>query len=144
MGLIERLQRWLPGCREQDESLPARHRVGRRGEREAVAHLKRCGYTILERNFLTSGGEIDVVAFLDGTVAFVEVRAVTGPARFDPIFTVGSRKQARIVHAAKKYASLHDLGREDVIMRFDVITVVFQPPDGKPDLRHIEGAFEAD
>jgi len=144
MGLIQRVCRWLRGERARTESLPERHRVGRRGEDEAVVHLKRHGYTILERNFLTRGGEIDIVAFHDGTVAFVEVRAVTGPARFDPRYTVGHRKQARLTRAAQAYASLHRLARENVMMRFDVITVIFQPPHGEPDLRHIEGAFEAD
>ena len=144
MGLIERVRHWLRGSEEITEESPERHRVGQRGEREAVAHLKRRGYTILERNFRTKGGEIDVVAFRDGTVVFVEVRSVTGPARFDPQFTVGRRKQKRIARAAAQYASLHDMGREDVVMRFDVITVIFQPPDGNPDLKHIEGAFEAD
>lgn len=144
MGIIDRLRRWLLAPPEPDESLPRRHKVGRRGERVAVVHLKRRGYTILERNFRASGGEIDVVAFRDGTVVFVEVRSVTGPARFDPRRTVGRRKQARIVHAARQYASLHDVGREDVVLRFDVITIIFQPPDGNPELRHVEGAFEAD
>ena len=46
----------------------ARHRLGRLGERLAADHLARRGFEILQRNFRTRWGELDIVAF-DGQIA---------------------------------------------------------------------------
>lgn len=144
MAFLNRLVEWVRGRKSGRDRGPARYRVGRRGEREAVRHLKRRGYTILERNFRVPRGEIDVIAFRDGVVVFVEVRSVTGPARLDPRLTVGRTKRRRIVRAAGTYASRHGLEHEDVGRRFDVVTIIFPPADGAPVINHVPGAFEAE
>ena len=55
----------------------ARDQLGRRGERVAARLLKSKGYRILTRNWTITQGEVDLVAFRDGVVAFVEVRSQT-------------------------------------------------------------------
>ena len=46
--------------------------LGQQGEEAAAAFLKQQGYTILERNFKSRGGEVDIVARdLQGSIAFV-------------------------------------------------------------------------
>ena len=50
-----------------------RHRLGRLGEQLAADHLARCGFEILQRNYRTRWGELDIVAFDGRTLAFCEV-----------------------------------------------------------------------
>jgi len=121
--------------------MPPHAMLGRRGEKAAARHLKRSGYAILERNYTVMEGEIDLIAFRDGTIVFVEVRSQTEPALIDPLRTVNRRKQSRVIRAAKHYASVHRLDAEDVELRFDVIRVLFGPRRGEPKLTHVEAAF---
>jgi putative endonuclease len=96
---------------------------------------------VLERNFRCTEGEIDLVVFRSGAVAFVEVRSRAEPVGLDPLLTVTRAKQRRIIRAAHRYAAQRRLQDEDVVMRFDVITVRYSP-DGKPtNIQHIEDAF---
>jgi putative endonuclease len=114
--------------------------VGRRGEREAVRHLRRLGYRILERNFSVRQGEVDIVAFRGGALVFVEVRSRTGPCALDPILTVTPAKQRRVLKAAQTWCTANAPLPAGSSRRFDVVTVVF-PPEGRPAVRHYENAF---
>ncbi len=121
----------------------ATSRLGARGEREAARHLKARGYEILERNYRTRLGEIDLVAFRDGVLAFVEVRSQTAPPMIDPLQTITRAKQRRIVQAAQTYAALNRVAEHDVAMRFDVVAVLFDGDGRAREVRHLEGAFHA-
>jgi hypothetical protein len=59
--------------------LPTSGAIGKYGERVAAAFLRRQGYRILYRNFLTPVGEIDLVCRCGEVLAFVEVRRAPGP-----------------------------------------------------------------
>ncbi|HRX25334.1 MAG TPA: YraN family protein, partial [Aminivibrio sp.] len=47
---------------------------GRRGEEIAAAYLAGLGWTILDRNVVFRGGELDLVALSGGELVVVEVR----------------------------------------------------------------------
>ena len=115
--------------------------VGVWGERVAARHLKRAGYMILERNFETVQGEIDLIAFRDGVLTFVEVRSQTAGEFGGPLSTITRPKQLRVIKAAEQYAALHGLEAEDVELRFDVVSVVFGDGSARPQVEHVEGAF---
>ena len=115
--------------------------VGRRGEKEAARFLRGKGYKVLARNYRITQGEIDLVAFRDGVLAFVEVRAQTQPGLFDPLYTITRRKQRRIIKAAQTYTSLNQPIEEDILLRFDVITVLFDERGRRQEINHVEGAF---
>ncbi len=115
--------------------------LGRRGELRAAHHLKKNGYTILERNFEVTRGEIDIVAFRRGVLAFVEVRSVTSPAEIEPLETITAAKQRRVTIAARRYVALHDLSEENVEIRFDAMTVVFEADSRRCTVRHVKNAF---
>jgi putative endonuclease len=140
-GTIAEFISRLLGRRKANASPTAR--LGRRGEDEAARYLKGKGYEILERNFRVKQGEIDLVAFREGEIAFVEVRAQTGPPLIEPLETITRRKQRRVTKAAQTYATLNDLERRGVALRFDVITVIFDGEGRRQDIRHLKGAFEA-
>lgn len=142
MNLFRRLKDLLGRGRGTDQ---ARHTpqmdLGARGEEDAVTFLKQHGYRILERNFRCTAGEIDLIAFKDGVVAFVEVRARTEPAVIDPLYTVTSGKQQRLIRTAYRYSALRGLGREDVALRFDVVTIRYGN-EASAEIEHITDAFQ--
>ncbi len=132
----------LLGHNGPDAEEPATLRVGRRGEREAARHLRQKGYRILERNFRTGLGEIDLVAFRSGTVAFVEVRTQTWPASIDPLHTITRQKQRRVIRASQQYCTLRGLEDRGVALRYDVVTVLLEKDGGVRSIHHLENAFQ--
>jgi putative endonuclease len=139
MGRLAERVRSLAGGRAPSSPTS---RLGARGERAAARHLKAAGYEILERNYRTRLGEIDLVAFRDGVLAFVEVRTQTAPAMIDPLHTITRAKQRRVIKAAQAYATLNRVSEHGVAMRFDVVTVLFARDGGVRELRHLENAFQ--
>ncbi len=112
--------------------------LGARGEEMAVAFLKKHRYRILERNFTTPLGEIDIIARKGRTLAFVEVKTRSSLAFGSPAEAVGLRKQQQIIKAAKWYLA-ERRGRE-LQPRFDVIAVLLQGECA--DIEHVPAAFE--
>src|SRR3954447_9313516 len=70
-----------------------RHSLGAVGERLAAEHLERRGFEILERNFRTRWGELDLVAYDGRVLAFCEVKTRrAGGSRGGALEAVGPRK----------------------------------------------------
>ena len=55
-----------------------RLQLGKHGEEATVKYIKKQGYRILEKNFRTKTGEIDIIAEDKKVVAFIEVKTRTG------------------------------------------------------------------
>jgi putative endonuclease len=99
--------------------------VGALGEKIAVAHLKKSGYKILEKNFVTHFGEIDIIANDNKIIVFVEVKLRRTAEFGPPAEAVDKRKQAKIIRAALGYVKLKNM-REN-ILRFDVLAIGPEP-----------------
>lgn len=112
--------------------------LGRWGEDEAARYLRGRGLKILERNFRTPVGEIDLVAREGKTLVFVEVKTRRGELFGTPQEAVGRTKQRQIVRAAQWY--LGDGRGKGLQPRFDVVAVR-QRPGGVAELEHIPDAF---
>lgn len=114
---------------------PVSRQVGMEGERQAEESLKAKGLRVLERNYRSRCGEIDLIALDGETLVFVEVKA-RRESRFGlPQDAVGAMKRHRLVKAAQAYL----LERcWDGPARFDVVAIL----DGK--LEHIPDAFPAE
>jgi putative endonuclease len=113
--------------------------LGKEGEDRAAQFLTKKGYTILERNYSTKSGEIDLVALHNGEVVFVEVKTRTSDAYGAPELAVNPRKQLRMIKAALgyiKYKKLHQMP-----CRFDVVAIT--AADGN-QVELIQNAFEMD
>jgi len=108
----------------------ARRRFGNRGEREAQRFLKKQGYVILERQFTTRFGEIDLIARDGDEIVFVEVKARHSDLFGDPEASVTDTKLQKIAAVGEQYLSQKQL---DLSYRVDVIAI-----DGE-GLRHIKG-----
>ena len=119
----------------------ARKNTGKRGEGIAQSYLKKQGYRIIEKNYNTRLGEIDIVASCKDCICFVEVRSIN-TGRFDtPEYTIDRRKQNQISKAALMYIKRN--GLEDRNCRFDVVCIgaVDSP---SPNVKLIKDAFELD
>jgi putative endonuclease len=111
--------------------------LGRRGEERAADYLRRQGYRILERNYQTREGEIDIVAHLGGTLVFVEVKTARSLSFGHPRGWVSRRKRAHLVRAALAY--MMEKGDLETSCRFDVIAIVMKGK--RVQLTHIPDAF---
>lgn len=100
-----------------------RRALGRQGEDLAVQYLQRLGYTVLERNYRSAEGEIDIIARDKERLAFIEVRTRRGTAFGSPEESVTPRKQARLATVARQY--LQEKGYLDVEWGIDVVAVEF-------------------
>ena len=118
----------------------ARQRTGRLGEDMARKHLESKGYRIIETNHRCPSGEIDIIAELDQTLAFVEVRTRRGPSMGRPEESITPRKQAHMVAAAQEYLQAMDM--ESRQWRIDVVAVELDRRHGLVRLDVIENAIE--
>jgi len=69
---------------------------GRVGEKAAEDFIVKKGYQVLERNFRTRFGEIDLIVQKAEVVIFVEVKTKTGDSFGEPWEMVGSRKLEQV------------------------------------------------
>src|SRR3989440_12388605 len=101
-----------------------RPELGRRGEQLAAEHLVRRGFQIVERNYRTRWGELDIVAYDGRTLAFCEVKtrrlSVSGR---DPLESVHSRKRSKVRRMAGSWLVERTQRPYAANLRFDAIGV---------------------
>lgn len=115
-----------------------RQELGRIAEDHAARYLRSKGYRILERNYTTPRGEIDIIAEHRNSLVFVEVKSRTSTEDFDPRDSVTPGKQHRIMLAAAAY-----LRNRDRVTRFDVVEASITPNGKVERIDVIEGAFQS-
>ena len=76
---------------------------GASAESLACRYLNRQGLKIIERNYRTQRGEIDIIARDENTLVFVEVRLRTNTGFGSAAQSIDTRKQARLISAAQHY-----------------------------------------
>jgi putative endonuclease len=127
--------------------------IGQRGEELAAAFLQQQGYQIVAANFVLPVGrnrigavisvEIDLVAYDEGTLCFVEVKSRASDWFAPPQANVDRRKQRQIARAARAYLRMFDLTGEPY--RFDVVTVVLnEDQEIGPDIKLLRNHWTAD
>ncbi len=102
--------------------MDTRSRLGRSGEDLAAGQYLRDGYRIVARNFRCGQGEIDIIAALDHTLVFCEVKTRSTDFFGDPIEAVNRTKQARLRRLAAVWLSQNPAA--GMALRFDVVSVV--------------------
>ncbi|MEW6567830.1 MAG: YraN family protein [Chloroflexota bacterium] len=116
--------------------------VGKRGETIAREHLQSLGYRILDHNWRSSEGEIDLVAQDGETIVFVEVKARTSRRFGHPEDAVTRRKSRRLQRAGLAYLEAHDL--LDAPWRIDVLAVDLLPDGSPARLEHYPDAVDGE
>lgn len=100
-----------------------RKNLGNAAEDAAVLFLEEKGIRILERNFRSYHGEIDIIALEEqSTILVIEVKMRSGRECGTPAEAVDLRKQKKICYTFNYYRMKEQL-REDTPVRFDVIEV---------------------
>jgi putative endonuclease len=94
--------------------------LGAWGEEKAARYLEQRGYKIVERNFHSRFGEIDLVAENEQFLVFVEVRLRKNSHFGSPEETVDRRKQHRLRLTAEFYLQRHPTKKQP---RFDVVAL---------------------
>jgi len=119
----------------------AKINTGKLGEHLAVSYLKRQGFEIVEKNYKTKHGEIDIIGKIKDCISFVEVRS-NNTAQFGlPEYTINRKKQSQLTKMALAYIKRY--GLENRICRFDVVCIE-DVNSNAPKIRHIKNAFELD
>jgi len=95
--------------------------TGKAAEDAAARHLKANGYKILERNYSTPLGEIDIIAIDGSVLCFVEVRSHVSPEFGEALEALTRDKQRRVARMASAYMKAKRL--EDLEIRFDFAAV---------------------
>lgn len=114
---------------------------GNLGEAIAEDYLKESGYIILERNFRTKFGEIDLIAKDRDYIAFIEVKTRCGTLFGSPGEAVTTLKQHKISRTAEAYIMKKNLFKFK--FRFDVIEVILNTiEDNKYSIMLIKDAFQ--
>ena len=118
----------------------SRKSLGRLGEQLAAEHLERLGWQIVERNYQTRLGELDLVATDAATLVFVEVKTCrAGRAR--PWDSLHERKQVQVRRVAGLWFNQRRGAPFFERVRFDGIGVLVDDQDRLVSLDHLEGAF---
>ncbi|MFQ5455614.1 MAG: YraN family protein [Nitrospirota bacterium] len=114
---------------------------GNRSEDIASDFLKKLGYIIIERNYKTSLGEIDIVAYDKDTLVFIEVKSRRGKRFGVPQASVDKRKQRKIIRVALNYLANKKIN--DKSCRFDIVAIQQESGSNK-ELKLIRNAFEVE
>jgi putative endonuclease len=119
-----------------------KRKIGNQAEDIALAYLSKQRLKLIQKNYLTPLGEIDIIMLdkTSQTLVFIEVR-YRANARFGvAVETVTHKKQAKIIRTAKLYLQKHQK-YQDYLCRFDVIGL---ESDLKcPKIFWIKDAFES-
>ncbi|MDD2217602.1 MAG: YraN family protein [Eubacteriales bacterium] len=111
--------------------------TGKAGEDAACRYLQEQGYNILSRNFKCRHGEIDIIAFMDGCVHFVEVKARKNLSYGMPSEAVNFRKKRHIIKSAQQYIYLHKKYMHCNV-QIDVIEIIYS--DEGENINHLKNA----
>ncbi len=118
--------------------LNQRQQYGEAGEALAARMLRKRGYNIIETNYRTQLGEIDIIARDGDTIVFVEVKARQTGRFGAPKWAVTPRKQRKISMVALYY--LKTTGQSQAKARFDVVSIRSTPL--RPEVEIIRNAFD--
>jgi putative endonuclease len=108
--------------------------IGKRGEDLAAAFLIRNGYQVLERNWRTRVGEIDLIACKDDEFRIVEVKTRVSLRGGSPLESVTDRKMQTLNDLALSY--FLKKGLREPAYHLDVITIEVHP-NRKATLRYL-------
>lgn len=112
---------------------------GKAGEEYAARLLEQKGYRILERNYHSRFGEIDIIAAAGQYLVFVEVKTRAENALISPLEAVTAAKRRKLIKTAQYYLYRN---RTELQPRFDVIALITDRSGQVLTEDHLENAFD--
>lgn len=131
----------------------ARRSLGARGEQIAADFLTEQGWEVLERNWRTVTGELDLIVGreeerygeLIWSVAIVEVKSRRAGAKLAPEVSVTRAKRRKIIALARRWRAAHPHELAGVMaIRFDIIAVKVGWRDQPTEVEHFPHAFDGE
>lgn len=113
--------------------------TGQIGENLAAECLAHKGYRVLDRNWFTKWGELDIVASKDDVLVFVEVKTKVGEGYGSPEEMVNSYKIAQVQRMGEVYRITK--GLPNLQARVDVIAIVLDSNGKVVRLDHYENVY---
>ena len=124
-----------------DSSSFSSRSIGEIGEALAARFLFKNGYRLILSNFKVPigrnrrdalvSGEIDLIAFDDDVLCFIEVKTRSSDEFASPLSAVDLRKQRQIIRTAKVYRKIFHLA--GINFRYDVVSVIL-PETSRPQI----------
>jgi len=132
--------------KDKHSPVPNTRQVGQLGEDLAARFLIKSGYRLVLANFkvpigrnsrgATVTGEIDLIAFDENVLCFVEVKTRSSDEFAAPIAAVDIRKQRQITRTARMYRKTFQL--DQITFRYDVVSIVLKK-DVPPKIEIFKG-----
>lgn len=111
--------------------------AGAEAEHAAADFLKQQGLNLLERNFRSRYGEIDLIFRHGKTLVFVEVRLRSNPNFGSAAESITHAKQQKLVRTAQFFLTARGMRQQACSCRFDAVLF------GGPRIEWIQNAFDA-
>ena len=121
--------------------MKSRKEKGNIGEDQASLYLKKRGFSIIDKNFTSYFGEIDIIAMKNNTLVFFEVRTKHSGKKGNPAESITIYKKRKIFKTAQFYIKIHpELSMNKI--RFDFIGIKYS--DNNSQFNHIENIISED
>jgi putative endonuclease len=127
--------------RGRAQARPAHLLIGIKGEEAAVFYLRREGYTVVARRWVSGNlpGDLDLIAWKGSLLCIVEVKTRTAHDLAPAETAIDAHKRKVLRRLARQYVRL--LNRETLPqVRFDVVSVYLLPGQDR-EIVHFENAF---
>ena len=108
-------------------------------EQVALAHLMKEKLSLIEKNFISKFGEIDLIMRDQEYLVFVEVKYRKSASFGEPFEMVSSSKQKKICKTAQIYLQKYGLNEYNTFCRFDVVSI--KGPAASTEIIWLKNAF---
>ncbi|WP_345802791.1 YraN family protein [Microbacterium sp. AZCO] len=112
--------------------------LGRAGEDRAARYFESLGFTILDRNWRTRGGELDLVVASPVELVVVEVKTRRSESFGHPLEAVGELKKARLWRLSMAWLAAHPGAAQGRRLRIDAVGLI-GPDPATASLEHLSG-----
>jgi len=123
-----------------------KRKFGDIGEKIACNFLKDRGYSVLETNYQKRVGEIDIIAKLNDSLRFIEVKTRTNFSNKKygaPQESVNYHKQKRLIKTALFYL-LENKYPDNINWQIDVMAITINKDKKTAKINYIENAVDYD
>jgi len=110
--------------------------LGRFGEEIARKYLEKNNYQIIDENYHTRQGEIDLICQKDNWYIFIEVKTRTNDSFGQPEESVDEKKLKKFQETISKY--IIENGLTDKKWRVEVLAIIIDKKTGKSKIRHLK------
>ncbi len=110
---------------ERKDVLSTSYKLGKTGEDVACKYLQKEGYTIINRNFRSRFGEIDIVALEENTIlVFIEVKTRRTNTYGRPSDSVDYKKKSKLKKTIQFFNAVNNV--KGMEQRFDIIEIMLK------------------